>query len=342
MKTIPKDVFARFADLCGKGAKELAFFSGGQDWSDGTLFRYEAEGRPMVLKILGMPTKEGEGLARATDRVRFVRYFGERGCPIVLPEPFGDGNPFALECDGDATYIAYRYRFVPGRTVEKGDKSPYTGNFYRAAGELLGSLHAAWEDRPEALTPEGGSDSSGALRGWRGEMASFREWGRDEDVGRAWDRLRDELEKLPVDKAGYGFTHNDAHAFNMVFDPEAEPGRSGGEPSLTLIDFDVANFHWFMNDSAVALYSFGIMASGGVEAEKGPPEGFLEFAYGAFWDGYRRRRDPGAFWLERLALFLQYRRCLMFVPFQAETEKHPAWKASWKSRILAEDKRLFG
>jgi amicoumacin kinase len=342
MKTIPKGVFARFADLCGKGPKDLAFFAGGKDWSDGILYRYDSGGHPMVLKILGMPAKDGEGLARAEERVRFVRYFGERGCPIVLPEPFGDGSLFALEREGDTSYIAYHYAFVPGRTITKADKSPYTGNFYRAAGELLGSLHAAWEDRPETLTLAGGSDSSAALRGWRDEMASFREWGEDEEVGGAWDRLRRELEKLPVDKAGYGFTHNDAHAFNMIFDPAAEPGRSGGEPALTLIDFDVANYHWFMNDSAVALYSFGIMAAGGVETEKGPPEGFLEFAYAAFWEGYRRRRDPGAFWLERRDLFLQYRRCLMFVPFQAETAERPEWRSRWKSRILAEDKRLFG
>lgn len=342
MKTIPKGVFARIAGRCGAKPEQLAFFAGGKDWSDGTLFRYDAEGRPMVLKILGMPTEDGEGLSRAEDRVRFVRYFGERGCPIVLPEPFEDGGLFALETEGDRTFIAYRYRLVPGRTVEERDKSPYTGNFYRAAGELLGSLHAAWEARPEALGPEGGSDASRALRGWRDEMASFREWGEDEDVRGAWDRLRAELETYPVDKAGYGFTHNDAHAFNMVFDPEAEPGRSGGEPALTLIDFDVANYHWFMNDSAVALYSFGIMASGGVETAKGPPEGFAEFASGAFWEGYRRRRDPGAFWLERLDVFLQYRRCLMFVPFQSETAKRPEWRSRWKSRILAEDKRLFG
>jgi Ser/Thr protein kinase RdoA (MazF antagonist) len=342
MKTIPKAAFARFAERCGKRADELAFFSGGQDWSDGTLFRYDSEGRAMVLKILDMRAEDGEGRERAADRVRFVSYFGESGCSIVLPMPFPGDTLFAEESEGEKSYLAYRYGFVPGRTVEKNDKSPYTGNFYRAVGSLLGRLHAAWEKRPESLTLEGTSDASRFLKGWRDEMASFRDWCKDDEVRGAWDNLRIALSKLPVDKAGYGFVHNDAHAFNMLFDPDAEPGRSGGEPRLTLLDFDVANYHWFMNDSAIALYSFFIMSTGGIETLQEPPAGFRDFAFSAFWEGYRRHRDPGALWVEKIDLFLQYRRCLMFMPFQEETAKKPAWRSLWKSRILAEDKRLFG
>jgi hypothetical protein len=44
----------------------------------------------------------------------------------------------------------------------------------------------------------------------------------------------------------------------------------------------------------------------------------------------------------RLELFLHYRRCLLFMPFQEESAKHPAWRANWLAAIEEGDKRLFG
>jgi amicoumacin kinase len=178
--------------------------------------------------------------------------------------------------------------------------------------------------------------------GWREEWASMRRWCRDGEVGAAWERLRDALARLPVEKRGYGFVHNDAHVWNLLLDPESAAARPKEEPELTLIDFDCAGYHWYQCDCAVALYSFLTLAAGGLETEAGPPEGVRENTFREFWAGYRRHRDPGADWMERLDLFLHYRRCLLFMPFQEQTAAHPAWRKRWKDRILAEDARLFG
>ncbi len=207
-------------------------------------------------------------------------------------------------------------------------------------GDVLGGLHTISSDFQETLSTEGLSDRSTVVGGWRQEWSFFRSWCKDQEVGLAWEHVRDALTRLPVDKTGYGFVHNDAHVWNMLFDPAATHATS--EPVLTVIDFDCSGYHWFANDSAVALYSITILVSGGIESPARLPEGFRERAFGAFWDGYRRHRDPGQEWLRLTDLFLQYRRCLMFMPFQDATARDPSWRKRWKERIQMEDTRLFG
>ena len=340
MRSLPSTVIAELSPRFGVSPEALRFLGGGKEWSDGSLYTFRARDGDRVLKFLCFPEADGEGLERAEDRIRCVRFFGERGCRIVTPEPSAEGALFQTCIRDGFSWLAYAYRKVPGRVVEKGDASYRSGAYFRAVGEVLGGLHAAWESRGEVALRDGSSASSRVLRGWRDEWSGFRSWCRDDEVGRAWERLGDELGSVPVDADGYGFVHNDAHVWNLLFDPGAEPARGGGEPALTVIDFDVSTFHWFGCDIATALYSFHMLGAGRPDP---PPFSALgDAASASFLEGYRRRREPGQAWLERLELFLQYRRILLFTVFQGETDKHPAWKARWREGILNEDVRLFG
>jgi Ser/Thr protein kinase RdoA (MazF antagonist) len=346
MKRVPESVKKELCVRFRGDPSSLRFLGGGRDWSDGVLFTFtpasDAAPTEMVLKILEFRKEDTEGLARAEDRIRLVRGFGQNGARIVLPLPSRDGLIFETADKGDRVFMAYVYALAPGRPVERRDRIAHTGGFYRAMGDVLGRMHAVSETRPETLSPDGTSDAAGSLRGWRGEWESFRSWCKDDEVGSAWERLREALELLPVDKSGYGFVHNDAHAWNLLFDPDSKAVRSGQEPEFTVIDFDCANYHWYMADSAIALYSTLVIGGGGFETESGPPAGFRDKVFAAFWEGYRRHREPTREWLDRLDLFLQYRRCMSFMPFQEQTAKHPAWRSRWKQRIIAENARLFG
>lgn len=345
MKQIPSPLRDDMAVRFGLDPRRLTFLGGGQDWSDGTLWRHPAlqpGGPEVVLKVLDLPGDDPDALVRAEDRLKFVGHLAAHGAGIVQPLPEASGALFSEARDSSKTYLAYCYPFVRGRTMEPSDPSLSTGAFYRAVGAELGRMHGAWESHPSHLRADGTCDASRVLGGWREEMAFFRGWCHEERVGRAWDRLRAALETLPIDRKGYGFIHNDAHLWNLVFDPHVEPARSGGEPRFTVIDFDVANFHWFLTDCATALYSFTAAVRGGLEKPGDLPEGFEQRVTAWFWEGYRRHRDPGAEWVARLDLFLQYRRCLLFMPFQEETAKHPEWRQHWIRRIEEEDRRLFG
>jgi amicoumacin kinase len=54
--------------------------------------------------------------------------------------------------------------------------------------------------------------------------------------------MKDVLSQLPFTRDTYGFIHNDPHIQNIL----------KKEERIILIDFDVANFHWFATDIAVA------------------------------------------------------------------------------------------
>jgi Ser/Thr protein kinase RdoA (MazF antagonist) len=253
-----------------------------------------------------------------------------------------DGKYFVELNDKQKTYLGYVYPFVPGRHVDKTDLTVQTGACWRAIGSELGRLHASWERHSAAVLSNGMSDVSEVLKGWQDEMAFFREWCQEDRVRVAWDHLEYALGKLSISKANYGFIHNDAHVWNMIFDPDAEPACSGGEPAFTLIDFDVANFHWFMCDCATVLYSFEILAGAGIEKPDGVlPAGFRESCRVLFWEGYRCHKDPGADFQAQLELFFQYRRCLLFMPMQSETATQPQWRKYWIESIEAHDRRLF-
>jgi Ser/Thr protein kinase RdoA (MazF antagonist) len=344
MKSVPEPIRRELCARFSGDPSTLMFLGGGQDWSDGVLFTFAQAGAAApaaskVLKILAFKTEDARGLAATQDRVRLVAGFKNAGARIILPEPSTSGAIFETVEHNGSVYAAYTYALAPGRPLDKKDRLAHSSAYYRATGDLLGRLHAASESRKETLTPDGKSSEAGAVGCWRDEWESFRGWCKDEDVGRAWERLGDWLATLPVDKACYGFVHNDAHIWNLLFDPESPAVHSGGEPELTVIDFDCANYHWFMTDAATTLYSTLMMASGETDARGGVNPTFRDKAFAAFWEGYRRHKDPGREWLDLLDHFLQYRRCLLFMPFQEETAKHPTDSSGRRAAATAAPSR---
>jgi Ser/Thr protein kinase RdoA (MazF antagonist) len=352
MKHIPPALRAELARDFGTSVDRLTKIGGGEDWSDGTVYEFSpGPGQsPRILKILDFSQDDDLAIGRAHQRLEAVSALGARGCRIVSPLPRPDGSIFSERIDASEArgrrYLAYSYLKVEGRTVQD-EACSRSGAYFTAAGELLGSLHAAWEAEGAEIDPTGQCPRFSAIGSWEGEIDFFIGMCQDEAVRRAWGNLRTALAAKPKVKGEYGFVHNDAHVWNILFDPASvPPGPDGsplaGEPELHIIDFDVANFHWFLCDCATTLYSFLQMLGRRPDLGDDLPEGFREFSFSRFWEGYRRRRPVPATWLEELDIFLHYRSCLLFTVFQGQTARDPSWRDSWAARIAASDKRLFG
>jgi len=341
VKRVPEPVLSALAPRFGATLAGLAFLGGGQDFSDGTVYRFPGPAGDQVLKILGPFPPDDAALEVAEARLACVKRLADAGSPLVRPVPSRAGSIFErAEADGEV-YLAYAYPFAPGRAAEPSDAGVRSGTYARALGAAVARLHAASERLEEPLRPEGTSGRQPALGGWRDEWAFFRQWCHDAEVGAAWERLRGALERLPVERAEYGFVHNDVHPGNAVLDPAAA-ADGAAEPELLFIDFDVAGYHWFLNDAAAAIHGLASLRAGGLEHGAGLEPAELAEVGRPFWEGYRRHRVPGDAWMARLPLFLQYRRCLLFMPFQELTAARPEWRARWKGRIAAADAELFG
>ncbi|MCP4421513.1 MAG: phosphotransferase, partial [Chloroflexi bacterium] len=166
---------------------------------------------------------------------------------------------------------------------------------------------------------------------WRGEWESFNNWIQDADVKSKWVEIGQQLAALPIDRDSFGFIHNDPHIWNLLV----------ADNRITLLDFDVANHHWFVNDIAIACQNILIFLSGGMN---GPVHhrdkliGFLE----SFLEGYTRENRLPPEWLKRLDLFIAYRRILLFTVMNDWVQSQPKLHASWKKMILTQPEIIGG
>jgi Ser/Thr protein kinase RdoA (MazF antagonist) len=209
---------------------------------------------------------------------------------------------------------------APGRPVPAKTWDPV---FFAKWGETIGRLHHLAQQYPSwqaSLDPETGE----ALLTWREECRGFTAWTQDADAKAAWADMERELDALPVTREVFGFTHNDPHIWNLLYDGER----------LTLLDFDVANHHWFINDLAIACQSILFEQTGGMDRPVYDHDKLRAF-FGHVLEGYERQHHLATEWLNRLDLFIAYRRLLLFTVMQGWIGAKPDWRASWKRMIQA-------
>jgi Ser/Thr protein kinase RdoA (MazF antagonist) len=272
------------------------------------------------LKILAIPVNDQRsGLFCLEERLRFVRFLGENGAQIVFPQFSPGGNLYETCTFGDHLWVGYSMELVPGKA--KPEKS-WDPAFFRNWGETIGKLHRLAQEYPSwksSMDPETGED----LLTWRGEWESFYNWCQDEEVKSKWDEIKEELEVLPITRDSFGFIHNDPHIWNLLEDNNR----------ITLLDFDVANHHWFVNDIAIACQNILIFLSGGLNRPMWDRDKLLRFL-DYFMEGYRRENQLAHEWLDRLDLFIAYRRILLFIVMNDWARSQPKLHKSWKQLIL--------
>jgi amicoumacin kinase len=103
---------------------------------------------------------------------------------------------------------------------------------------------------------------------------------------------------------------------------------------VTLLDFDVANHRWFVNDLAIARQTILFAQSGGLDRplyRRDKLLGFLDL----FMEGYSREHDLSCEWLARLDIFIAYRRILMYIVMYDEVRRRPQHRALWRGMILS-------
>jgi Ser/Thr protein kinase RdoA (MazF antagonist) len=152
---------------------------------------------------------------------------------------------------------------------------------------------------------------------WREEWQGFYDWCKDAEVKQKWVEIRLQLEQLPVTRQSFGFIHNDPHQYNLLADGD----------QITLLDFDVANHHWFANDLAIACQGLLFDVSGGIQRPVTDREALHTFVR-LLLEGYSRENSLSPEWIERLDVFIAYRRILLFTVMQDWISSQPGLHAS--------------
>jgi Ser/Thr protein kinase RdoA (MazF antagonist) len=320
MKKLDSGTLDRLLKPYDLDSASVQYLGGGREDSDGVVYAFDRD-RPMAVKLMAWKEPEEDFLwtrKRYEERIRFAFYLGEGGAPVVNPvRDFGGEIYRHAHFDGHG-YITY--------LMERAGGSPPAPELWDAKltglwGGAVGKMHALAARYPDwAHSPEAGRDGKPQL-GWRSEVAGFRDWCRDPDVKKMWDDMERALAALPVDRASFGFIHNDPHHHNVLWDGAA----------LRVIDFDVANYHWFMTDLGVAMQS-ALFTYGGFERPVEDRDALRRFVDG-FLAGYEKEYHIDAAWLKRLDLFVNYRRMLLYTVMQDWLDANAAAKAGWKSMM---------
>lgn len=327
MIPIPPEVLAALAAAYHLAPADLMQMGGQRAGADGTAFMFRHGDQARVFKVTAAPAGDPFSLLRLAERLKFAHYLGEHGAqvvaPLSAPESSG-GGLFASAQHGEHTFAAYVMPYVPGRHPRA---AAWTPDLLRAWGRLVGATHritlgyTPWRE----VTAAGPQGQPVQVLGWEQEWDDFYNWCRDPQVKDFWPVIRAQLAALPIERGSFGFIHNDPHNENIL--------ESGGR--LTLLDFDVANCHWFITDIAIALSPVLFRVSGGMdEPVKDLPAARRFLAH--FMDGYAQENSLDPAWLEHLNLFINYRRALLFTVMLDWIETKPTLHHRWKKMILDE------
>lgn len=328
MIPVPETILTSITDAFGIRKDALLYLGGGRAGSDGIAYSFIRNGKDLVLKIMAFPEKnEAKALKEIEERLQFVNFIGKNGVDIVYPL-VNDHHRLmeSFHADGHV-FIGYIMNRIDGNHPSKDDLN---SDFYRQYGMTIGKLH-----RLTKLYPKwrgSGPDGDTQVLGWREEIKQFWNWCKDPDIKQCWSEMEQWLEKLPITRNCYGFIHNDPHLNNIL----------KTETKTVLIDFDVANFHWFATDIAIAAESIRLATFGGMNRPDINP---LKVFFDSFLNGYEAENHIDDFWLRKMDQFMNYRRMLIFTVVQAELEKKPDEKERLKEMILKNPvivRKLFG
>jgi Ser/Thr protein kinase RdoA (MazF antagonist) len=322
MIPVPKAVLEKLAEKYGTAAAQLSKFGGGNESSDGIVYAYPYEDQRRLLKIMAIPSADQRtGLFCLEERLQFVRYLGENNVNIVFPRFSPGKNLYETFPYQDHLWVSYSMDLAKGRTQPKKSWNP---KFFRNWGQTIGMCHRLAKEYPSwqaSIDPKTGDE----LLTWRAELESFYDWCQDEEVKSRWLEIKHALEALPVTREGFGFIHNDPHIWNLLVDGER----------ITLLDFDVANHHWFINDIAIACQNILFFISGGLNGPLRNLDKLVEFL-GFFMQGYKRENDLPLDWMQHLDIFIAYRRILLFIVMNNWVRSKPKLHRSWKRLILTQ------
>lgn len=295
MKILKESIRNELAGRFGIAGEELSFLAGGREDSDGIVFTTTKSGKKLVLKISQASDEE-----HVKNILVFAHYLGNCGIHISSPLMNENGNIYEVAKDNDLLWIATLMEFIEGAAPDAKELENNSKLVYEW-GRLTGKMHKAAKEYPIWKNACEGDERYG----FETEIDSFITMAPNDFIKGKWQEMKEKLRALPINRDSYGFIHNDNHQMNII--------ATGND--IAVIDFDCAECHFFVNDILLPVQGLLFDVTGGMMKPVSKPEVLKKF-YKHFLEGYQTDNVLDSFWLEKLGLFLEYRRLLLYTVLQ--------------------------
>jgi Ser/Thr protein kinase RdoA (MazF antagonist) len=289
--------------------------------TDGAVYRCRKGSRAYVMKFVPL-TNVKEPNYR--EKIDFVTYLYENGIPIASPVESMRGERVERIEWEPHSYLVTLMPLADGRHPQPRNLYDWNERLFETWGKVMGRMHALTQSYP-CWENESGSPPT-EIEGWKEEFQFFVDWCADPRIKAKWMELYPLLEVLPRDRTNYGLVHNDLHQFNFFYNPDAREAHP-----ITIIDFDVCAYQWFIADIAIAVYHAAANGTGEkITERRNKSRAFLTH----FMRGYRQENTLDETWLAHLPLFMKYREILLYIALinsWSESERQKPWNKRWLS-----------
>jgi Ser/Thr protein kinase RdoA (MazF antagonist) len=189
----------------------------------------------------------------------------------------------------DQDYLVMAATRARGAHVNLYDRKKAGPDFFQAWGQVTGQMHHLAKAYPWWCKHPVEIEVPSPIHDWRQEFESFRRWSSDDtEIQAKWIELGESIASLPINRESYGLIHNDLHPHNFLVDREGQ---------ITVIDFDVCTFHFFIKDIAIALFFADWM---GKPARNQSRDAYLTSFTQNFLRGYANQNDLDDLWYSEL------------------------------------------
>lgn len=249
------------------------------------VFEFEYKDQKYILRVT---PQDHRTLKQIKAELELIHKLKEEGIPVANSVTLPGAAPVEeVELEGNTYYLCVFER-APGKTwIEE----PQDEKTFLEAGRVLGKIHTKNEKLPKKLERPCWKENHYLKNAYK-FIPAEKSW-----VIEKMENHLDKLDKLPRTENNFGLVHGDYNFANMLYD----------DNRVTIIDFDEAEYNWFIYDLAVYLFYYllgGDPANMDLETNK--------LVWKKLGEGYSGEKKLDPEMVEMLPDFLRLREFILY------------------------------
>lgn len=247
-------------------------------------------------RILRLTNSGNRTVSSIQSELDFIESLASEGIAVSRPILSVYGNSIEeIKLQNETFYLTTFFQ-APGRLVNVSNPNQWNCDFFKKWGMTLGKMHSLARNNHDIFSTYKRPDWRAGEKATSSFLASI-----SAKVISAYEKIMNNIAKLPQDRNTFGLIHNDFHQGNFfVLDGQ-----------MSIFDFDDCAFSWFAQDIAVAYYHAVWHDESFNPDRKDFPSEFIKF----FFEGYSQVNVLSKEILEQVPLFLKLRETFLLTLF---------------------------